>query len=90
VESPNGKSGKEKRKIIVLGDSHVKALAIELKRNLEEKFEILGRAKPGSRLANAVNTPCSDLKILKRLISVLFGEVLTMWDGMRLLWAFVR
>jgi hypothetical protein len=66
VEFSSVKSGKEKRKIIVLGDSHVKGLARELKHNLNKEFEILGMAKPGSTLADIVNTPCSGLKTLKK------------------------
>jgi hypothetical protein len=90
VEFPNVKSGKEKQRIIVLGDSHVKGLASQLKHYLNEIFEILGMAKPGSTLANVVTTTCSDLKTLKE------NDVCVIWGGtndvdeMRLPWVFVR
>jgi hypothetical protein len=69
------KSGKEKRKIIVLGDSHVKGLASELKHRLNKEFKIFGRAKPESTLVSTVNTPCSDLKTLKK------NDVCVIWGG---------
>jgi hypothetical protein len=42
--------------------------------NLNGEFEILGMTKPGSTLADIVNTPCSDLKTLKKNdVCVIFG-----------------
>jgi hypothetical protein len=65
VKHHNVKSGNEKQKIIVLGDSYAKGLAGELKHMLNEEYKILGLVKPGSTLANMVNTLCSDVKALK-------------------------
>jgi hypothetical protein len=68
-------SGKEKQKIIVLGDSHVKGMASELGHRLNNEFETLDVAKPGPMLVNVVNSPCSDLKTLKK------NDVCVIWGG---------
>jgi hypothetical protein len=50
-------------------------MASELKHRLNEEFETIGIAKPGSVVINVVNSPCSDLKTLKRMMFMEFGEV---------------
>jgi hypothetical protein len=68
------KSGKEKQKIIGLGDSHVRGMANELKHRLNDKLENLSIAKPRSMLVNVVNSSYSNLKTLKRNdICVIWG-----------------
>jgi hypothetical protein len=48
---------------------------VELKHNQLEKFKILGMTKPGSTLANVMNTPSSDLNTLKK------NNVCVIWVG---------
>jgi hypothetical protein len=71
---PNVKVGGE-QKIVILGDSHVKGLAAELKRSLNDEFESLGIAKPGSSLVNSVKSHFSGLKTLKK------SDVCVVWGG---------
>jgi hypothetical protein len=55
------KVGKAKHKIKILGDSHARGLANELKYKLTSYYEIKGVTKPGSTLAYLINTTSSDL-----------------------------
>jgi hypothetical protein len=41
-------------------------MASELKHRLNEEFETLSIAKPGSVLVNVVDSPCSDLITFKK------------------------
>jgi hypothetical protein len=59
------KVGKVKHKIQILGDSHARGLANELKYKLTCDYEIVGVTKPGSTLVNLVNTTSTDLKTNK-------------------------
>jgi hypothetical protein len=52
VSYTNEKIGKKKQKIIVMGDSHARGLAKELKCILNHEFEIQGIIKPESTLEN--------------------------------------
>jgi hypothetical protein len=71
----NEKIGKKKRKIIVMGDSHARGLAKELKYGFNHEFEIQGIIKPGSTLKNLVKMTCSDLKTLtKRDVCLAWGS----------------
>jgi hypothetical protein len=53
-----------KHKIRIVGDSHARGLAFELKCNLTQEFESQGVVKPGPSLVKLVNTSNSDLKAL--------------------------
>jgi hypothetical protein len=65
------KIGKVKHKISVIGDSHAKGLANELKYKLTRDFEIQGATKPGSTLVNLVNTTSALTK----------SDVCIVWGG---------
>jgi hypothetical protein len=66
--------GKKKQKIIIMGDSHARGLAKELKYKLNHEFEVQGIIKPGSTLENLVKTTCSDLRTLtKRKVCLVWG-----------------
>jgi hypothetical protein len=69
------KSGKKQHKIVILGDSHVKGIATELKCNLNPDFKVTGIAKPGSTLVNIAKSSCSDTKTLKKT------DVRVIWGG---------
>jgi hypothetical protein len=43
-------SAVRKRKIIIIGDSHTKDMAYELKNSLGKAFEVSGTVMPGARL----------------------------------------
>jgi hypothetical protein len=55
---------KVKHKIRIIGDSHARGLANELKYNLTYEYESQGMVKPRSPLCKLVNTCDSDLKDL--------------------------
>jgi len=50
------RSTKEKRKILIIGDSHARGITSEIQHNLDDGYEIQGIVKPGSDLAAIVNT----------------------------------
>jgi hypothetical protein len=72
---PKVKSGKKQHRIIIFGDSHVKGMAAELKHNLNDDFEAIGIAKPGSTLVNIAKSTCCDTKTLKKT------DVCVIWGG---------
>jgi hypothetical protein len=68
------KAGKVKHKIPILGDSHARGLANELKHKLTCDYEVQGVTKPGSALVNLVNTTSADLKTLtKNVVCIVWG-----------------
>jgi hypothetical protein len=71
---PKVKLGKKQHRIVILGDSHAKGMATELKYNLNSDFEVIGLVKPGSTLLNIAKSTYSDIKTLKKVMFVLFGE----------------
>jgi hypothetical protein len=62
-------------KIQILGDSHARGLANELKYKLTCDYEIQAVTKPGSTLVNLVNNTSSDLKTLIK------SDVCIVWGG---------
>jgi predicted nucleic acid-binding Zn-ribbon protein len=72
---PKVKLGKKHHRIVILGDSHVKGMATELKHSLNDDFEAIGIAKPGSMLVNITKSTCSDIKTLKKT------DVCVIWGG---------
>jgi hypothetical protein len=42
----------KKKKVIVIGDSHARGLAVELSASLGKSFEVMGTIMPGSRLSH--------------------------------------
>jgi hypothetical protein len=69
------KIGMVKHKIRILGDSHARGLAKELKYSLTHEFETQGVVKPGSSLEKLVNTSSSDLKALT------MSDICIVWGG---------
>jgi len=47
--------GKENKKMIIIGDSHVKGCADEIIHNLERTFEVTGYLKPWMGLEDIIN-----------------------------------
>jgi hypothetical protein len=64
INSDNSK--RVKHKIRILGDSHARGLAIELKHRLNQEFEIQGVIKPGSTVEKLTNSVSSELKELTK------------------------
>jgi hypothetical protein len=62
VRNKTMKEKKRKQKIIIIGDSHGRGMAKELKYRLNQEFEIQGIIKPGSTLEKLVKTTYSDSK----------------------------
>jgi hypothetical protein len=89
VSYRNEKIGKKKRKFIVMGDSHARGLAKELKYSLNHEFEVQGFIKPVSTLENLVKTTFSDLKTsTKRDVCLIWGD--TNDVGRKTNWVFVH
>jgi hypothetical protein len=65
----------KKHKIIVIGDSHARGCAAEIKLNLDEGFEVQGFVTPGTG-ANTVTTSAkSDIQHLSK------QDVVVVWGG---------
>jgi hypothetical protein len=73
---PN-KSTKEKRKILIIGDSHAQGIASEIKLNLNDDFEIQGIVKPGSGPAAITNTVYRETNTLTK------QDAVVVWGGIR-------
>jgi hypothetical protein len=52
----------KKHKIIIIGDSHARGCASELKYNLDNFFEVQGFVKPGTTLETIPNTAKEDIE----------------------------
>ena len=50
-----GVPGKREQKVIIIGDSHAKGCATEIKHNLKRTFEVTGYVKPGTGLEEITN-----------------------------------
>jgi len=61
VESPN----KGKKKVIIIGDSHVRNCATRLRENLNSEYIVSGFAKPGAQMKEISKTVNEELRSLK-------------------------
>jgi lysophospholipase L1-like esterase len=69
------KEQKGKRKILLIGDSHMKGLSSELKQNLGDTCEILGIVKPNASVTELVGTSIQEVNKLAK------NDVLVFWGG---------
>jgi hypothetical protein len=53
-----------KRKIIIIGDSHTRGMAYELKNSLGKGFEVNGPVMPGARLENIISLSAKGISTL--------------------------
>ena len=71
------KPTKKKHKILIIGDSHARGIASEIKHNLDDDFEIQGIVKPGSNLAVITHTVNKGTGALTK------HDVVVVWGGTR-------
>ena len=65
---------KSKKKIVIIGDSHSRGYATNLKHQLKDKFQIVGYVKPGASTIEIVETAKSDIRDLKKDdVIIVFG-----------------
>ena len=69
------KEQKGKRKILLIGDSHIKGLSSELKQNLGDTCEILGIVKPNASVSELVGTSIEEVSKLTK------NDMLVLWGG---------
>jgi hypothetical protein len=63
-----------RRKIIVIGDSHAKGCAANIKFELEKTAEVIGYVSPGSKLENITNIANKEInELTKKDIVVIWG-----------------
>lgn len=67
-------SNMKKRKIIIIGDSHVRGYAAKLSDDLGKHFEVTGSVMPGARTENIVNMTDKEISALgKKDIVIIWG-----------------
>jgi len=71
ISSPN----RRKKKILLIGDSHILGCASELKKYLGLDYEISGTIMPGSRLQNVTNLTRNEISGLSQ------SDALIIWAG---------
>jgi hypothetical protein len=65
----------KKKKIILMGDSHMKGYASELLNQLDKKFEVMGMVLPGARLQNIVQLCDQEVNSLTK------DDMVILWGG---------
>jgi hypothetical protein len=71
-----GKSGNEKvHKVLILGDSHVRGCAAEVKQKLKSEYEVIGFTNPGSAM--------KDIKAMakSKMAQLTKKDVVVLWGG---------
>jgi hypothetical protein len=72
---PKCSKRKRKHKIIIVGDSHTRGLASNLKHNLSNNFDLNGFVKPGADINTITSSITEDAKHLT------FNDILVFWGG---------
>ena len=68
-----------KQKIVIIGDSHARKSAAELKHNIGLTFTVSSFIKPGAGMGSIVDTIKEDIKTLKK------DDVVIIWGGQMIL-----
>ena len=68
---------KRKQKVLILGDSHARGMAAELKHNLDKKFDVQGVVKPCSDLFSILNIGINEMTEFTT------KDVIVVWGGTR-------
>jgi hypothetical protein len=66
---------KYKNKVLIIGDSHVKKIAVELRSNLDYSYEITGFTKPGALMGEILETVVEEVARLGK------KDILVLWAG---------
>ena len=77
MRQKTNKQEKKKHKIIVIGDSHARGCAAEIKTNLDKDFDILGFVNPGAGLSTITASAELDIQQLSK------QDVVIVWGGSR-------
>jgi hypothetical protein len=56
----------KKHKVMVIGDSHARGCAAEIKSNLKKDFKFQGFVSPGTRVNTIITPATSDIKQLSK------------------------
>lgn len=70
-------SPKKRNRIIIMGNSHARGCAQELRHNLGKGFEVQGNVKPGANLQTIVNV---STEVMRKLTK---KDVVVVWGGTR-------
>ena len=77
MRQKTNKQEKKKHKIIVIGDSHARGCAVEIKTNLDKDFDVLGFVNPGAGLNTITTSAELDIQQLSK------QDVVIVWGGSR-------
>jgi hypothetical protein len=66
---------RNKHKVLIIGDSHTRKCAVELRHNLDHRYEVSGFIKPGATTQEIVKTTEDEISALKS------NDVLILWVG---------
>jgi len=69
------KQKEKKHRIIVIGNSHARGCAAEIKSNLDEDFEVKGFLNPGTELNSIITSAKRDIQQLSK------QDVVVVWGG---------
>jgi hypothetical protein len=75
IQKKTNKQKEKKHRIIVIGDSHGRGCAAEIKSNLDEDFEVQGFINPGTELNNIITSAKRDIQQLSK------QDVVVVWGG---------
>jgi hypothetical protein len=66
---------RSEHKVMIIGDSHAKKCAAELRHNLDRRYEVCGFTKPGARSNEIIKTAEEEVSSLKH------KDVVILWGG---------
>ena len=69
------KQKEKKHRIVVIGDSHARGCAAEIKSNLDENFDVQGFVNPGAGLSAITTSAKRDIQQLSK------QDVVVVWGG---------
>jgi hypothetical protein len=69
------KQNKDNHKILLIGDSHIKRCAIELRQNLDYRYDVLGFSKPSAKMSDILETAKNEIASLSS------NDILILWVG---------
>ena len=67
--------GKKKKRILLIGDSHMRGCASELRKHLGPEYEVAGTVMPGSRLQNVTKLASNEIEGLSH------NDAVVIWGG---------
>ena len=75
IQKKINKQKEKKHRIIVIGDSHARGCAAEIKSNLDDDFEVQGFVNPGTGLNTIITCAKKDIQQLSK------QDVAVVWGG---------